>query len=53
MAEHERAKPPLPVRPPRPHPQGFVLCLDDDEREALSAQGRARPITAVEHPTRS
>jgi len=25
MAEHERAKEPLPIRPPRPHPQGLVL----------------------------
>lgn len=35
-AEHERAKEPLPIRPPRPHPQGFVLCLTDEERAELS-----------------
>lgn len=22
LAQHERAKEPLPIRPPRPHPQG-------------------------------
>ncbi|QIJ61428.1 hypothetical protein [Streptomyces sp. JB150] len=27
MAEHEKAKEPLPIRPPRPHPQGFVCFL--------------------------
>ncbi|WP_394434534.1 hypothetical protein [Streptomyces sp. SGAir0957] len=26
-AEHERTKPPLPVRPPRPHPQGVAAAL--------------------------
>ncbi|MFF1544101.1 hypothetical protein [Streptomyces sp. NPDC058291] len=35
-AEHERVKDPLPTRPPRPHPQGFVLCLDDDGHAELS-----------------
>lgn len=24
MAEHERVKDPLPIRPPRPHPQGVT-----------------------------
>ena len=36
VAEHERAKEPLPVRPPRPHPQGFVLYLDDEGHKELS-----------------
>lgn len=36
MAEHERVKDPLPTRPPRPHPQGVVLYLDDAERAELS-----------------
>lgn len=36
MAEHERTKPELPIRPPRPHPQGFVLCLDDEGHKKLS-----------------
>ncbi|WP_432169710.1 hypothetical protein [Streptomyces sp. 1222.5] len=36
MAEHERAKEPLPIRPPRPHPQGFVCWLDDEQRDDLS-----------------
>jgi hypothetical protein len=35
-AEHERVKDPLPTRPPRPHPQGFVLCLDDTGHQELS-----------------
>lgn len=25
--EHERAKEPLPTRPPRPHPQGRVMAV--------------------------
>lgn len=36
MAEHEPTKPELPTRPPRPHPQGFVLCLDDNGHQELS-----------------
>jgi hypothetical protein len=35
-AEHERTKPELPIRLPRPHPQGFVLCLDDNGHQELS-----------------
>ncbi|MFB7736205.1 hypothetical protein ACFC08_17830 [Streptomyces sp. NPDC056112] len=35
-AEHSKSKPELPTRPPRPHPQGFVLYLDDDEHAELS-----------------
>ncbi|MFL4904852.1 hypothetical protein ACJ6WF_17095 [Streptomyces sp. MMS24-I2-30] len=35
-AEHAKAKEPLPTRPPRPHPQGFVLCLDDEGHKELS-----------------
>lgn len=34
--EHERVKDPLPIRPPRKHPQGFVLCLDDEGHKKLS-----------------
>ena len=34
--EHSRVKDPLPTRPPRPHPQGFILCLDDAGHEVLS-----------------
>lgn len=26
-AEHERAKEPRPIRPPRPHPQGYAGTL--------------------------
>ena len=35
-AEHARAKEPLPVRPPRPHPQGFVVALDEEGHAELS-----------------
>lgn len=35
-AEHAKVKDPLPARPPRPHPQGFVLFLDEEGHEALS-----------------
>ncbi|MFF4791871.1 hypothetical protein ACFY2M_19380 [Streptomyces sp. NPDC001276] len=40
-AEHSKVKDPLPTRPPRPHPQGFVLYLDDDGHEELRAKVRA------------
>lgn len=36
VADHERVKDPLPTRPPRPHPQGFVCWLDDAQRDELS-----------------
>jgi hypothetical protein len=36
MAEHEKVKDPLPTRPPRPHPQGFALRLDDNGHQELS-----------------
>lgn len=35
-AEHGKVKDPLPIRLPRPHPQGFVLCLDDNGHQELS-----------------
>ncbi|MFF8589990.1 hypothetical protein ACF061_00880 [Streptomyces sp. NPDC015220] len=35
MAEHERAKEPLPTRPRGGHP-GFILCLDDAGHAELS-----------------
>jgi hypothetical protein len=50
-AEHERTKPPLPIRPPRPHPQGFVLCLDEDGHAELSRKLR-EVNDRSEHPTR-
>lgn len=34
--EHAKVKDPLPTRPPRPHPQGFILCLDDEGHAELS-----------------
>jgi hypothetical protein len=50
-AERERAKEPLPIRPPRPHPQGFVLYLTDSEREELSRK-LAEVNRRSERPTR-
>jgi hypothetical protein len=51
MAEHERAKEPLPIRPPRPHPQGFVLHLTDEGWEQLLRKVREVNHRS-EHPTR-
>jgi hypothetical protein len=39
-AEHERVKDPLPTRPPRPHPQGFVCWLDEEGHKKLSEKVR-------------
>ncbi|MFF8100131.1 hypothetical protein ACF07S_10205 [Streptomyces sp. NPDC016640] len=39
-AEHERVKDPLPTRPPRPHPQGFVCWLDEEGHKELSEKVR-------------
>lgn len=43
MAEHERAKEPLPTRPPRPHPQGLMQSL---KLAAVAVTAAALALTA-------
>ncbi|MFI8191395.1 hypothetical protein ACIF8T_21670 [Streptomyces sp. NPDC085946] len=50
-AEHERVKDPLPIRPPRPHPQGFICRLDEEGHKVLSDKVR-KVNHRSEHPTR-
>jgi hypothetical protein len=38
--EHSRAKEPLPIRPPRPHPQGFICWLDEEGHQELRRKVR-------------
>jgi hypothetical protein len=38
--EHEKVKDPLPTRPPRPHPQGFICWLDEEGHKKLSEKVR-------------
>lgn len=44
-AEHERTKPPLPVRPPRPHPQGLMRSLS---LTAVAVTAAALALTACD-----
>jgi hypothetical protein len=49
-AEHERAKEPLPIRPTRPHPQGFVCWLDDDGWQRLRERVREANRRSEDRP---
>jgi hypothetical protein len=49
-AEHERAKEPLPIRPPRPHPQGFTCWLDEEGHKKLSEKVREANKQSQQRP---
>ena len=50
-AEHSKVKDPLPIWPPRPHPQGFVFCLDDEGHADLSKKLAEKNKASSNRPT--
>jgi hypothetical protein len=49
-AEHSKVKDPLPTRPPRPHPQGFICWLDEEGHKKLSEKVREANKQSQQRP---